>query len=41
MTADLETSNLELEQRRRTMETILAELTAASSPSARTAASRR
>jgi two-component system nitrogen regulation sensor histidine kinase NtrY len=28
MTADLETSNLELEQRRRTMETILAELTA-------------
>lgn len=28
MTADLETSNLELEQRRRSMETILAELTA-------------
>ncbi|MEO6027405.1 MAG: ATP-binding protein, partial [Candidatus Binatia bacterium] len=28
MTADLETSNLELEKRRRTMETILAELTA-------------
>ncbi len=28
MTADLETSNVELEQRRRTMETILAELTA-------------